>query len=178
MAFIGNLRVLTDPAGTRGNPNSISPEYVDLDPNDLEFKVLKLSIHLALRMLESSRGRVVLGDIGVNTVNTLRGSSTTVRYTADVNHIPSYLTYFLRTVRSDFFTTYLTNNIRTGGGVAQCQLGIPSTGLRNYKPKLDGCIKVSKMVCSRLLLLSRPNLIQDSLCLLMPWGKTHRSSKT
>lgn len=154
MTSIGNLRILTDPAGSMANPHSpFSPQYVELAPHHPEFKVLKSVIHLGLSMLESSRGRQILNDIGVNTVNYYRQRGQAIHYTAGLNNMSSYISYFLRTVRNDFFNTYLTNNIRTQGGAAQTQLGFPSADLRNYQPKLDGRIKMSKMVRTMLILL-------------------------
>ncbi|KAK3291670.1 uncharacterized protein B0H64DRAFT_348998 [Chaetomium fimeti] len=153
--LIGRLRVLTTPAGSIAGPYSSSPEYIELDPQDPEFKTLKLAVHLGLSMLESSRGRQLMADIGVNTVNHHRGRRQTIRYTDETHNMPNYVSRFLRTVRNDFFNLYLTNNIRNAGGVAQAQVCFLSGDIHNYHPKQDGRIKMSKTIIENMVYAAR-----------------------
>ncbi|KAL2188035.1 hypothetical protein L209DRAFT_762843 [Thermothelomyces heterothallicus CBS 203.75] len=146
---IGHLRILTDPTGVIVNPFSPSPGYVNLDPNNLDFKTLKAVLHLGMSMLESPRGEQILVEIGQNAVNYNRQRNLPCLYSDNVNNIPNYLRYFLRTVRGDFYNVYLTHAMRfQGEGKGQGALW--GNNFRDYRPKTHGRIKFNRMVIENL----------------------------
>lgn len=160
VSFIGKLRVLAAPVDYIPEMHSYPSAYFQFKPEDPEFETVKWAIHLGLSILESHRGRQIMAEIGVELVNYHRQQKDTIPYTGKRSGVPECVTIFLKAVRRDFFTVYLTNHVYSSGGAAEAQTSRSTPDfqfcspldIKNYKPKKDGGIMMNDMVRTDVLL--------------------------
>lgn len=156
-AGVGNMRILRDPPGknlTQFDQFPSEDHFVELAESDRLFVVMSHCLSIALQILEHPRGRAALIQGGKQYVAAKSGQGVKIAYEDSLDKMGERVDDFLKRVRGDFPTVFITSTVASDGATRPSNWG---DNQDEFNPKLAAIMKFNKRVCTQLFLLS----IQD-----------------
>ncbi|KAI0410264.1 hypothetical protein F5X98DRAFT_386687 [Xylaria grammica] len=137
-AQVGGLQVADESDSTAVNP----PQETPVDPKSTVYRTVGAAVHLGLSLLETSRGKEALVDIGRAVVS----ASGNHIYYDDPKNMIFWVERFLTQLRSTFPSVILSRRIAGEGAILRTDWASGGLGIEDWHPKNAGALRLNKTI--------------------------------